>query len=443
VVCATLAFALTIESTAHAGNAETFYLGGDAALFAGAAAATTQGASATWYNPARVSFGECDDMSLGGSAYVLRAGGTPNLQADPKYLASREELSSIDLSAVPATVAMHRKIWGLHVGLGVFVPTQTTNTTRTLLRLSPADRSSQTLVAVNRQDRLSQYYAGLAVGGALRPNLWLGAAIFGFYSSFDSMTTTGVARQRLAGQIEAGSFEEQRVGSQLVVGLNLRATQKINVGFTLRSPVLQVGTTAQSTSFASATNSKEQGSEPSISFVDEPIRANALLLVPLRAEVGASIDVSQNTTIAADLKARGRLSSGGITTDVPIADIRAGLRYHAVENVWLGGGFFTDRSSAPQNSATTVFDYYGGTLGIEFGKPYRVTRADHPNASERPRLLRMATTVALSYAVGFGRVANVTFAPQGETVEIAQRGEDAISHEFVLFLGSSMGFGDL
>src|SRR5262245_26975794 len=64
-----LAAALACPVPARAGNLDSFPLGNEAAMTAGAVVASTQDAAATWYNPAGL--GSIERDSVDGSASVI------------------------------------------------------------------------------------------------------------------------------------------------------------------------------------------------------------------------------------------------------------------------------------------------------------------------------------------------------------------------------------
>ncbi len=420
---------------AHAGNDGAFYLGNDAALLAGAATASAQGASATWYNPARVAVGNADDFDLSGSAYLLRFGGTPDLEAAPGYRATRQRLAALDLTAVPTAVAVRRKLLGLDIGAGLFVPTRAVVYARTLVRAEPADGSAPSEVAIDGNSTFTEYYGGLAVGRALTSRLRVGGAVFGYYSSRIETTIIGARRVGAGFITSSGTVAGQRIGAQLVTGLSWRAAPSVELGFTLRSPVLQLASQVQATNISSSQIGS--AADASLVFDERALGADTLLLVPLRAEVGTAIDLDGRTTVAADLRLRGRLANERAETSVvPVADVRAGLRRQVGTNLWLGAGAFTDRSGQPRGSGTsTILDFYGGTIGVELGKPYRVLA----DGDEKPRTLRFSTAVAISYAVGVGSVGNLAVAPRGALFELQPQRDDVTAHEFMFHVGSSVG----
>lgn len=428
--------ALSVASPARAGNADTFPLGNDAALLAGAATAGAHGAAATWYNPARIALGEADDVDVSASAYLLRFGGTPALQAGEGNSATRTKLVSLDLNAVPTVIALRRRIFGLDIGAGLFVPSRTVSYPRTIVLTRPMDGSTPSEVAIDSNSRFSEYYGGLGVGRALLPNFHFGAAAFFYYASRVDTGLIGARRGESAFLIDGGTRDEQRVGGQFVLGFSWQPVPRVQIGFTVRSPVLQLISQVQQTRFLA--NGSESEASSSLKYDQRPLGAEPSLLVPLSAALGTAIELTPDWTTSIDVKARGVLSSElAERSQVPVANVRAGLRRRVGENVWMGGGAFTDRSGVPRATGTaTVLDFYGASLGVEFGKPYRVL----PQSKDaKPQTLSFATAIAFSYAIGIGAVGNIAVTPRGTAFDVVPRRDDVLAHELMLHIGSSVG----
>jgi hypothetical protein len=431
-LAAILLAALASARPARAGNAETFYLGNDAALLAGAASASVQGASAVWYNPARIQEGRADAIDLGGSAYLLRFGGSPDLEAAPGVPATRQKLVTLDFNAVPTAFALKRDIFGVHMAAGVFVPNRTVSYPRTLVKLYPQGQEPAE-VALDGNERFTEYYAGAGFGVDVTPTLSLGASLFGYYSS--EVDTLSLAAKSGSSFLDSsGTIDQQRVGLQGVTGLAWRVERRVRVAFVLRTPVLQLLGQTQESQLAVASGTS--GNSSQIGFNEAALGAQSGLLTPLRAEVGAAVDVTRATTVAVDAKMRGALSSSVVgRTAVPMIDVRAGARSRVGRSVWLGTGLFTDRSAEPRTSATgaTVLDFYGTTLAFELGHPYRAVDEDHEGQT-----LLFSTALALSYAIGIGTVGNVAVTPLDGSIRLESKRVDVVAHEFMFMIGTSL-----
>lgn len=426
--------ALTTSTPARAGNGETFYMGTDAASFAGASTASTEGASALWYNPARVQVGRADSVDLSGSAYALQLGGNPDLRPAAGQVGTREKLLTLDLSAVPTALAYKRRVLGVEAAAGIFVPNRRVNYPRTLVRAFPEGGGAPTEVALDASERFTEYYAGGGLGAELAPGLSLGGALFGYYSS-EVSTLAIAAKNADTGVVRAGTFDELKFGVQLVSGLSWEVSRRVRLGYVLRTPVVQLLGESQESTLLSGYGGGAGTTE--IAFTKDALAPRrTALLTPLRSEVGVAIDVARGTTIAVDVKMRGPLSTTdrGRVAD-PTTDLRAGVRHRAGQNVWVGGGVFTDRSASPRRNeaADSTIDFYGATFALELGSPYRVANRDG-----ELRTLRFSTAIALSYALGLGSVGNLEVAASRGPLRVEERRQDVVAHEFILMLGSTL-----
>ncbi|HEY0466745.1 MAG TPA: hypothetical protein VGC79_21205, partial [Polyangiaceae bacterium] len=170
---------LSVAARSQAGNGETYYLAGDASMFAGAVTATTDGASALWYNPARLTEGGVDSVDLAVSAYLLRFGGTPDLESNSSSIAiNRYDRTA--LQAVPTAASYKMRVAGWDLGYGLFIPNVTFSYPRSRAETRPGV-TPQATMAVDGSYELAEYYAGLGVGRQLAPGLSLGLALFGYY----------------------------------------------------------------------------------------------------------------------------------------------------------------------------------------------------------------------------------------------------------------------
>lgn len=436
VLVAIVVTGLVLGRRANAGNAETFYLGNDAALLAGAASASVQGASAVWYNPARIEEGHADSIDASGTAYLLRFGGNPDLEATPGVPATRQKLVTLDFNAVPTALALKREVFGVRIAAGVFVPNRTVAYPRTLVRLFPRNQEPAE-IALDGNTHFTEYYAGAGGAVVLAPHLTLGGSVFGYYST--EVSTVALAAKSGTSFLSAsGTRDEQRLGVQAVTGLSWRVVPRLRVAFVLRSPVLQV--LGQSQQSDISVSSGTSGSQADIDFAEAALGTRSALLTPLRGEIGAALDVTPRTTAAVDVKMRGALS----TTDagriaVPTVDVRGGARHRAGQNFWIGGGLFTDRSAAAPSTAAaaTVLDFYGATIGFELGRPYRVV-----GEQRDAHTMVFSTALALSYAVGLGTVGNLAVSPRDGNIELASRRQDVVAHEFMFMIGTSLSTMD-
>lgn len=177
------------------------------------------------------------------------------------------------------------------------------------------------------------------------------------------------------------------------------------------------------------------GGNADIELIDHGATARSTILVPARASVGASYDIGRTTTLAIDTRLRAPYSNGTESLGRSTVDFRAGVRTRTSDQVWLGGGLYSDRSTAPlAASGASAIHFYGGTFGVELGSPYRVV---DPKDGKRSTM-RFGTTLALSYAIGLGTVPNLVVSQRGDELQIDTRRDHVVAHEVLLMVGSTI-----
>jgi hypothetical protein len=425
---------LCLSARARAGNGETYYLGNAASMFAGAATATTDGAGALWYNPARLTEGGVDSVDLAVSAYLVRFGGTPDLESESSSI-TVNRYDGVAVQAVPTAASYKIRVAGWDLGYGLFVPNVTFSYPRSLARTGPGV-TPQAIIAVDGSYELTEYYAGLGVGRRLAPGLSLGLALFGYYGDESAQSAVGLTKSDGSFWIDYESSHRQSFGWQLVSGLSYRAGRRLGFGFVLRTPVIALGSSTEDSLFTALGD--QSSANGSVAFRDSSAFAptpRGKTLAAARAALGVAIELSDRTTLSTDLKLRGSVSAGRTQIQKAVADLRVGIRARAASEFWLGGGLFTDRSATPiDGDATgTTLDFYGCSVGAEFGTPYRTIAEDGKRGG-----LRLSMGISLSYALGVGKLSNLGIAgDQGATLA-ESRQDHALAHEFVLTLNSSV-----
>ncbi|HEY0467175.1 MAG TPA: hypothetical protein VGC79_23405, partial [Polyangiaceae bacterium] len=219
-------------------------------------------------------------------------------------------------------------------------------------------------------------------------------------------------------------------------GLSYRASRRLRFGFVLRTPVFSLGSSTEDSLFSAMGD--ETSASGAVVFRDSSAFAptpRGKILAAARGALGLAIELSDTTTLSTDLKLRGPVSSGATQIQKAVADLRVGIRTRAASEFWLGGGLFTDRSATPINGDVTgtTLDFYGCSLGLEFGTPYRTISDDGKRGG-----LRLAMGFSLSYALGVGKLTNLGIASEQGGISTQIRQDRALAHEFVLTLSSSV-----
>lgn len=434
---ATLCGVLLAPVSVLAGNADSFYLSGDAAMQAGAITADARGGGAIWYNPAGLGQLPALRLDVGINAFSLRLGGLPDFDASGGARVTR--LATINFNIVPSGLTLTRRFGAIGVGLGVFVPEQHQTFLRTQVT-SPAsaDQPGATF-GVDLYERVQQYALGPGFGVALSPHVDLGASLLVTYRNQLSIAglDLGFADDGSGGGLVSHeTLDWQQFGAQLVLGTQLHLGRGYELGLTLRSPGLILGELRHSV-LQQAEGARDAGTTTHRSDFEQRLGLATAVVAPLRFHVGISRTVGK-LRVAADGSYQAPLRNESLALDwAPTFNGRLGMQHTFTKTFALGGGVFTDRSPvrAVRNFGDSSLDFYGVTMAMDLGTAYRLVPYGATQPSEGK--LRFGTTVALSYAVGLGQVvrgslAGDQFAPIGQSAR-------SVAHEISLHLASSLG----
>ena len=184
-----------LTPTANAGNQDSFALGNEAALSAGAVTAIAGDTGAAWYNPAGLAGLSRSAVDVSASAFVLRQRSAPDaLETELPFATLHEDLNSLEVLSVPSALVFVRPLGdGVTGAFGLFVPVQDQ------LSVSVTD-SIQTTGREGDEDGLfeqsfdldvtrNRYLVGPSVGWALTDRLRLGVAGYGVYEARSQEST--------------------------------------------------------------------------------------------------------------------------------------------------------------------------------------------------------------------------------------------------------------
>jgi hypothetical protein len=445
-LAAIAAIAITLVARgASAGNVDTFFLSNDAAIAGGAVTATAVGGGAVWYNPAGMAAEQRSHVDVNASAYLLRFGSNPDLTVSPGFSADRRKLATLDLAAVPTALTFTRTFGQLHIGAGIFTPSRTTGYPRTTVR-AQAPGTTPLEVTIDENDHSSELYAGVAAGHELAPGLRAGVAVFGYYGSRVLTGGFGVSSSAAPNQVDSylehATVDQIRLGLQVTWGLQWASRNKLwRAGLVFRSPVFQVYEITQQLSMTAV--SLPTAAPPSSTFdllFNENTGLRSSVLRPMRVHAGVARSLGA-ATVSFDASLQAPFVDSLRGPQKAVVNGRAGLRAPLGDWLTLGGGLYTDLSSGqgPIQSGEARLDFYGASLGIELGSPYRVR--EHGARADQERSLVMGTTIAFAYAVGVGGLGDLSVGNGGSGLTTLALIEDRIvAHEFVLHLGSTLAF---
>lgn len=424
-------------SVAYAGNEDGILLGNDAAMMAGAVTAHVSDGSGLWYNPAGLAGLERNQLEVSASAFVLRLYQLPGILRASS--GENADGSFFELISVPSVIAVGHQFWpDIVVAIAIFVPQSNYTTLRASVAGSDPDgqvTSNWVLTVLNSSDT---YKAGIGIGWRVNSKWRVGAALFGSYtSSLQSSQFWGGYMVEPDGQIILGSSGLESlssVGLEGGLGVQWFPTASWKFGLAVHTPGFQLGYKYRSTSvtgFASVSNSGDSEAEfaPSDSG---GIKLDAKQLTPFRIRAGATYDFGGGVvSLDADIQTPLEEPALGVSRHFEW-NVRAGARFILADYWSIGAGLFTDRSASRLRDtfATETLDFYGGTLGLEYGHARKLAPGEGADD------IRFSTTLGLRYAFGFGHVGGLAF----ESVPTDANFESATTvHAFVQELSAHLG----
>ena len=431
------AAALLIQRSARAGNVDSYYLSGEAALLAGAITASARGGGAAWDNPAGLASlpGLRFDASI--NAFSLRFGGRPDFNAGGG--SQVERLTKPDFNIVPSGLTVTYRMGNVGLALGLFVPQQHETFLRT--RVAIPAMPGQVTFAIDSYEKIQDYAAGPSFGVKLAPSVDFGASLFATYHNQLSIVGLDVAAESTTNQalFAHQTLDAQQLGLQGVLGLQLHPRRGTDLGFTLRLPAFQVLQLSQSVAIQASAQSGAQAFVANESAFEQGERFSTSQVAPMRLHAGVAHDFG-GTRLAFDGSYQAPLRNAALFLDWgPTLNARIGGKRRMSDKITLGGGLYTDRSPlrAVRNFGDSELDFYGITLAFDWSTHYDVSAIDG-QVLAAPRKLRFGTTIAFSYALGVGHLVSGEFANGPEGASIAEVPASVVAHELILHISSSL-----
>lgn len=433
-------FLFLLAPRARAGNADSFYLSGEAALIGGAIVSTSSGGGSIWYNPAGLALLSGTRLDVNVSGYAVRFGATADFDsAVPNTDETR--LSLLALDVVPAAFTLTRRFGDVGLGIGVFVPSQRAVTLRTKLN-APRDANGNSLeFGYDSSSRFQEYHAGPGVGFRPFRDLNLGFSLLANYR-------TRVESTQVAATVESdaektswfrhNSLDSQGVGLELVLGGQLTFLRDFSWGFVVRTPAVRLGEAVDSveSEFLADSSGNIQNS---VEF-NRKFGVSTQVLTPFRFHSGLSRNFDQTTASVEGSILLPFDNELFDLTERTTWNARAGIRTRLNDFWKVGGGIFTDRSPLedPEIFQQTQIDYYGATIAVDWLRSYGVYGKGR-QVFEEPKMLLFGTTLALSYAVGVGKIAGARVGPTSDGgISFQQNVVDVLAHEITLHIGSTL-----
>ncbi len=436
-----MAFALLVVSLrAQAGNADAFYVSGESALIGGAIVSTSSSGGSIWYNPSGLARMTGTRLDVNVSGYAVRFGATADFESVvPNTEATKLSLLAFDV--VPAAFTLTRRVGDFGVGLGVFVPSQRAVTLRTKLDAPPDANGNSLVFGYDSTSRFQEYHAGPGIGFSPLRDLNLGLSLLANYRTrveSTQVSATVESESTKTSWFRHNSLDSQGVGLELVLGSQLRFLREWSWGFVVRTPAIRLGEAVHSV--RSEFLAEAEGTvEDSVEF-ERRFGVSTQVLTPFRFHTGVSRTVGETT---------GSIEGSVLLPfENELFDINERFTWNAragmvtrLSDFWkFGGGVFTDRSSAeePTQFQQTQIDYYGATVSVDWMRSYGVVSKGR-QAFDEPRTLLFGTTLALSYAIGVGKIAGARVGPTSDGDIVFQRNiVDVLAHEITFHIGSTI-----
>lgn len=416
IAAAAFAAASAVAAPARAQNADPFFFGDEASLGAGSVVASGRDSGAFWYNPAGFGALQRGLVSASASTFGLRLRTTPQaLRVVSGGVERGLDLSSTDIISVPNAVVIATALGERYAIAGGLLVTH--RDLRSALVEGPPeparDAAGRPITIGQRLDLQTDqatYHFGGSFAAALSSNLRLGLSLFGIYSK-----ATDSVQYAIDGRAGPNPTDERgfivvngrttmsAFGGSAAVGVQWDLSSIVSLGLTLRAPEL-VFTASEDGGLVTAAANAGGADPPSAELtteVPQPLDAFGLLLAPARAHLGVAFALGPPQSfleLGADIAHA--VPGSELREERKAAfNARAGVRYMLRPEWIVGGGLFSDRTSARflgDFVGADAVDYYGFTFGVSKRTPLALVK------DPRPEALVLVTTLSLRASLGVG-----------------------------------------
>lgn len=349
-------------------NRQIIPLGEKAAYMANTGTADSSASGAVYYNPACLAGIKDNKISVSGSVYF-----TFNVNFDALARIDNTNISyqAKGLNTIPSTYISTFKKWNSTFAFSVLMPDS--------IQVEGAQKFStpNTSGVLTPYQNKKSIWAGLSGSRVLDEKWSIGATVFGIqYSNANQFATT--VNFLTPSNTVASSVNRTDVtvyGLSWVLGLLYKASQDLEIGYRIQTPILQVAGTAntytENASSISGTVSTQIEDKQGIpAHYDLPTDTTLGIAYRLHPKVKALLDLSYQWGV--DYKSIpdstiSTTSSDAYVSD-PTARSNAGLEWKCTDKMSVVGGFFYNPSSIHQLSSKTIgkikADIFGTSAGL-------------------------------------------------------------------------------
>lgn len=433
-----------------AGNANSFFLGNDAALTAGSHAAIVSDSEAIWYNPAGLGGNELTRISLTTNAFMMRLQDVDNgMSVILPSGTKSENLNSNEFLFVPTAITLAtRATDNISWGLGVFVPQYQDETFQN--DISSVENFPGIIEPVAYRQGFDldildmEYDIGGAVGWEVHPKFKIGFALFGLYertrlnrNEFEDIQSADGSGTTSLFFVDNYRALVSTIGIRSTLGMQYLVTPNWQLALVAFTPSFQIVSWGNVS--ADSAGAVAIGPGPVALQAERYSRKifewEGDMVEPFHAQ--AAIAYKQPDYwigLAADLAIP--LKNVSLFIDKPWRwNIEAGSKFKLTDKINMGAGIFTDRTDTNKITALgdTKINYYGLVFGAEFKTP--IKRDSGPPVV-------FSTTIGGRYALGIGQVGGELFDPEkdGSIADAKVVARDTIYNELSLHLGTSFLF---
>jgi hypothetical protein len=344
------------------------------------------------------------------------------------FLASPGETRSGDATEVvtiPTALTYARLVRpGLALAAGIFVTDATDYTLRTQLRRPQAGDAA--VWTIEFRNAYSDTHAGIGIGRRVGGGLSWGVGWLAAYQRVEQTV-------QMAGGLQSGrSFSAYsytlavaRLTTEVTAGVRWTG-ERVRLGASAVTPRLRVHDARERTDVSTCAGfGPDQDAMGFSSVVAEGSSGVGLIdESPALVRIGAAW-VAGPTTAELDLDVRALAEDANTTWNASV-----GIKRALSTTTTIGGGLFTDRSSAE----TTPLHYYGGAAGFERRTPIST------DATGRSTVV-LGSTLGVRYAHASGESDGYRLGADPLDVEtIALERSDLSAHELSVYFGSGMTF---